>query len=53
MKIAFFGTPEFAVPCLEALVKSGHTVRVVITQPDRPAGRKHEILPTPVKKTAL
>jgi methionyl-tRNA formyltransferase len=52
MNIAFFGTPEFAVPCLEKLIHSGHNIRAVITQPDRPAGRKHEILPTPVKLLA-
>jgi methionyl-tRNA formyltransferase len=52
MKIAFFGTPEFAVPCLEELVHSSHEVKAVITQPDRPAGRKHEVLPTPVKLAA-
>jgi len=52
MKLAFFGTPEFAVPCLDALIHSGHEIKAVITQPDRPAGRKHEVLPTPVKLLA-
>lgn len=53
MKIAFFGTPEFAVPCLDILIHSGHEIKLVVTQPDRPAGRKHEVLPTPVKLLAL
>jgi methionyl-tRNA formyltransferase len=37
--VVFFGTPEFAVPTLEALVRGGLTVALVVTQPDRPAGR--------------
>lgn len=53
MKIIFFGTPDFAVPCLEAVINSNHKVIAVVTQPDRPTGRKQEILPVPVKKTAL
>jgi methionyl-tRNA formyltransferase len=53
MNIVFFGTPEFAVPCLEALLKSRHKVIAAVTQPDRPAGRKHEIIPSPVKKSAI
>jgi methionyl-tRNA formyltransferase len=52
MKLAFFGTPGFAVPCLEKLIHSGHEIKAVITQPDRPAGRKQEVLPTPVKLLA-
>lgn len=52
MKIAFFGTPEFAVPVFEKLVSSGHTISVAVTQPDRPVGRKQEITPTPVKIAA-
>jgi methionyl-tRNA formyltransferase len=52
MKLAFFGTPEFAVPCLDTLIHSGHEIKAVITQPDRPAGRKHEVLPTPIKLLA-
>ena len=39
MRIAFFGTPEPAVPYLDALVDAGHEVVAVVTQPDRPAGR--------------
>jgi methionyl-tRNA formyltransferase len=47
------GTPELAIPTLEALIKSSHKVRLVVTQPDRPAGRHLKIRPTPVKIFAL
>lgn len=40
MKIVFMGTPEFAVPSLEALLREGYDVAAVVTQPDRPQGRK-------------
>lgn len=53
MKLVFLGTPEFAVPSLEALVRAGHEVTAVYTQPDRPAGRKQELKPPPVKEAAL
>jgi methionyl-tRNA formyltransferase len=53
MKLAFCGTPEFAVPTLEAVVAAGHEVALVVTQPDRAAGRGMEIQASPVKKTAL
>ena len=53
MKLAFCGTPEFAVPTLEAVVAAGHEVALVVTQPDRPAGRGMEMQASPVKKTAL
>ncbi|MEZ4456806.1 MAG: methionyl-tRNA formyltransferase, partial [Gemmatimonadales bacterium] len=53
MRIAFFGTPEFAVPSLAALVESHQAVALVVTQPDRPRGRSHSNLePTPVKARA-
>ena len=39
MKIIFMGTPDFAVPCLDMLVKEGHEVCLVVTQPDKPKGR--------------
>ncbi len=52
MRIAFLGTSAFAVPALEALVK-GHTVSLVVTQPDRPAGRRAVVEPTPVKRAAV
>lgn len=53
MRLVFFGTPEFAVPSLEALPRAGHRVLAVITQPDRPAGRRQEPASPPVKQRAL
>jgi methionyl-tRNA formyltransferase len=53
MKLIFLGTPEFAVPTLDALVAAGHNVLEVVTQPDRPKGRRQELTPTPVKLAAL
>lgn len=47
------GTPEFAVPFLEALAASRHQVLAVVTQPDRPRGRGHRVTPSPVKEAAL
>jgi len=47
------GTPEFAVPTLEALADAGHDILCVVTQPDRPAGRGHKLAPPPVKTAAL
>ena len=51
MKIIFFGTPDFAVPALDALCNS-HTVLAVVTMPDRPSGRKMKLTPSPVKSYA-
>jgi methionyl-tRNA formyltransferase len=53
LRIVFFGTPEFAVPSLEALLSSRHTVAAVVTQPDRPSGRGQRVTPSPVKQLAL
>jgi methionyl-tRNA formyltransferase len=53
MKLVFCGTPEFAVPSLQALVAAGHDVELVVTQPDRPAGRKMELNVPAVKRLAL
>lgn len=53
MNIVFMGTPEFAVPALRMLIEEGYTVRAVITQPDRPKGRKRELTPPPVKIEAM
>ena len=53
MKIAFFGTPDFAVATLQALQNSDHQVLFVATQPDRPRGRGMKVTPSPVKKLAL
>ena len=52
MKLVFCGTPEFAVPSLEALLAAGHDVALVLTQPDRPAGRKMEMQIPAVKSVA-
>ena len=53
MKIIFAGTPDFAVPCLQMLLNSGHEVCAVYTQPDRPAGRGRHRHVGPVKELAL
>ncbi len=52
MRVIFLGTPEFAVPTLERILEAGHTVPLVVTQPDRPKGRKQELIPSPVKAAA-
>jgi methionyl-tRNA formyltransferase len=52
MVIAFFGTPQFAVPTLEALIASRHQVALVMTQPDRRRGRGQKVTDAPVKATA-
>ncbi|MDH5670457.1 MAG: formyltransferase family protein, partial [Nitrospira sp.] len=49
MRIVFMGTPEFAVPSLQALLDSADEVVGVVSQPDRPKGRGHELAPPPVK----
>ena len=53
MRIVFMGTPDFAVPSLEALLKSDDEVVGVVTQPDRPKGRGQVLTPSPVKQVAL
>jgi methionyl-tRNA formyltransferase len=53
MKIVFMGTPQAAVPSLERLIDAGHDVVAVYTQPDRPSGRRYQIVESPVKKTAV
>ncbi|MGM0330737.1 methionyl-tRNA formyltransferase [Enterococcus sp. AZ084] len=52
-KIVFMGTPAFSVPVLEGLIDQGYEIVAVVTQPDRPVGRKKIITPTPVKVAAL
>ena len=52
MRIVFWGTPEFAVPSLRALLGEGHDVVAVVCQPDRPAGRGRGVRPPPVKTVA-
>ena len=53
MKIIFAGTPAFAVPVLAALIQAGHEIVMVLTQPDRPAGRGMKLQASPVKQLAL
>jgi methionyl-tRNA formyltransferase len=53
MRIAFMGTPDFAVGALDALVKAGHSIACVYTQPPRPAGRGQKDRPSPVHARAL
>lgn len=52
MRLAFMGTPTFALPSLTALIAAGHDICLVVTQPDRPAGRGRASTPPPVKLTA-
>ena len=53
MRIVFMGTPDFAVPSLQALIDAGHHVCAVYTQPDKPQGRKQILTAPPVKTLAL
>ncbi|AII43390.1 hypothetical protein KR100_08455 [Synechococcus sp. KORDI-100] len=53
MNILFWGTPNYAVPTLEALINAGHTIVGVVTQPDRRRGRGKQLIPSPVKARAL
>lgn len=53
MKVVYMGTPDFAVAPLEAILKAGHEVTAVVTQPDKQKGRGKEVQMTPVKECAL
>ncbi len=53
MRLIFLGTPLFAVPTLESIVKAGHQVLAVVTQPDRPSGRGQHAAAPPVKEAAV
>ncbi len=53
MRIIYMGTPDFAVPSLRRLIADGHDVVLVVTQPDKPVGRKQVLTPPPVKAYAL
>lgn len=53
MQVALFGTSEFAVASLEALISHRHTLQLCVTQPDRPQGRGRRLMPSPVKTAAL
>ncbi len=52
LRTVFFGTADFAVPCLMALLEAGHEVVAVVTQPDKPQGRGMQLASSPVKKAA-
>lgn len=55
LRIVYFGTPEFAVPTLRRLLEpsTGHEVVALVSQPDRPRGRGHRVVPTPTKEVAI
>ena len=53
MRLVFCGTPQFAVPSLEALLAAGHAIPLVVSQPDRPTGRSQQLTAPPVKQAAL
>jgi methionyl-tRNA formyltransferase len=53
MKVVFFGSPLSALPSLKKILESGHSIELVITQPDKPTGRGERLLPCPVKQIAL
>lgn len=53
MRIVYAGTPAFAVPALAALIAAGHEIPLVLTQPDRPAGRGLKLMPSPVREWAV
>jgi len=53
MRLVFLGTPEAAVPTLDAVIDAGHEVILVVTRPDRRRGRGSELTPSPVKAAAL
>src|SRR5579863_4938802 len=53
LNLVFCGTPRFAVPTLEALAAFAFKILLVVTQPDRPKGRGLELVPSPVKESAL
>jgi len=53
MRLIFCGTPQFAVPTLEALIAAGFEISLALTNPDEPSGRGYELKPSPVKEFAL
>jgi methionyl-tRNA formyltransferase len=53
IRLVFLGTGDFALPSFEHLIETGHDVAALVTQPDRPQGRKQEIIPAPIKRSAL
>jgi methionyl-tRNA formyltransferase len=53
LKLVFCGTPQFAVPTLDALLSAGHEIALVVSQPDRPVGRNQQLTAPPVKQSAF
>jgi methionyl-tRNA formyltransferase len=53
MKLVVFGTKDFALPTFRAVIDAGHDVLALVTQPDRPQGRKQELIPSPIKVEAI
>ena len=53
MRIVFFGTPEIAAGVLSAVIAAGHDVCLAVTRADKPSGRGHKLIPSPVKSLAL
>jgi len=53
MKVIFFGSPSCALPSLKKIIQKGHSVELVITQPDRPSGRGKRLTAPPVKELAI
>lgn len=53
MKVVYFGTPDYAVPALKAIIDSKHDVVAVVSQPDKSKGRSNKLVPTPVKQVAI
>lgn len=53
LRVVFMGTPDFAVPSLQALISAGHSIAAVVTQPDAPSGRGREVAMSPVKRAAV
>ncbi len=53
MRIVFFGSPASALPSLKRITAAGHSIELIITQPDKPSGRGKKLMPCPVRRTAL
>ena len=53
MRVVFMGTPDFAVGTLKAIIEAGHDVAAVVTQPDKPRGRRKSLVFSPVKEEAV
>lgn len=53
LRVVYFGTPAFAVPSLQGVLESRHEIVALVSQPDRPKGRGHHVVPTPTKEVAV